>query len=77
MLAVLLMIVCACLVFLIRRSLASVWIVVEATNSTPVFNIEYPELLEAKRIIVAEFEKVCTQGFTNVLAPLMEFSYRF
>jgi hypothetical protein len=43
------MIVCACLVFLIRISLASVWIVVEATNTTPVFNIEYPELLEAKR----------------------------
>ena len=43
----------------------SVWVVVEAINNTPQFNILYPESLEAQRRIAAGFENSSTPKISN------------
>ena len=45
--------------------LASVWIVVDAVNKCPQFQISYPETLEEQRKIAAGFEAASTPGIRN------------
>ena len=45
--------------------LSSVWIVVDAINQCPQFNISYPDLLEEQRAIAAGFEAASTPGIKN------------
>ena len=45
--------------------LKSVWIIVEAVNSCPAFNISYPDSLDKQKQIAAEFQAASTPGITN------------
>ena len=50
--------------------LESVWVIVEAINMTPEFNIFYPESLEAQRRIAARFKKSSTPKINNCVGAI-------
>ncbi len=50
--------------------LSSVWIVVDAINQCPQFEISYPDSLEEKRTIAAGFEAASTPGIKNCVGAI-------
>ena len=62
-----------CLMFGISHSevLSCVWIVVDAINQCPQFQISYPASLEEQRRIACGFEAASTPGIHNCAVPLM------